>query len=217
MALLLYCVAEADSAVNDTLRGVAQLPVLRLKRQTLATFASETSTAEVWTTRPLAQAALEFHYVLADLFRSTAIIPFRFPTILGSGRELDDHLRERAREYRNWLRQFRTLVQWEAFISDADSMPGEPARSGTEYLRAKQSRADLLAHLAWQLQLASGQLAKQWRTRITQSGLRCYALVEREMGESLRGALATVALPTGCKLRLTGPWPPTQFLHPGQV
>jgi hypothetical protein len=214
MALLLYCVAEADAAVNHRLEGVSRVPVFGFKRQALTTFASESTTAEVWMSPPLAETALKFHQVLRELFRSTTIIPFRFPTILASEQQLNQHLDERAQDYRCLLQKFRSSVQLEVFITDSPTA-GDlgAAGSGTEYLRGKQKRIDALERLASELQAAAGEAAKLWRTRIIQSGLRCFALVERERVSGIRRALEGVPLPDAFGLRVSGPWPVSEFLE----
>ena len=218
MPILLYCVAAADPPVNGLLTGVARVPVLRLKRQALTAFASESATAEVWMTRPLSEASLEFHHVLKELFRSTAIIPFRFPTILANVQELNEHLDERRRDYSSLLERFKSSVQLEALVTDSPATHDErPAVSGTEYLRTKQKRADSLERLVCELQIAAGEAAKQWRTRIIQSGVRCCALVERELVTSVRRAVENVQVPDGFKLRVSGPWPATEFLELSQL
>lgn len=218
MAILLYCVAEADLPVNGVLTGVARVPVLRLERQGLATFASQSSKAEVWMRTPLSEAALEFHNVLEELFRSSAVIPFRFPTILDSEQELYEHLEQRATAYKSLIEKFRTSVQLEALVTYAHPAQDKSGvASGTEYLREKQRRADALEGLASSLQFAAGEVAKQWRTRIIQGGVRCFALVERELVTSFRNAVENVPLPNGFKLRVSGPWPATEFLNLSQV
>jgi hypothetical protein len=214
MALLLYCVADSDAPVAGTLQGVSQSPLLRLEGHGLTTFASRSSSRELWVRRPVAEAALEFHQVLQQLFRTTVILPFRFPSIIESEGELDQHLEQHAASYKSALENFRNSVQLEARI--IDSYGGEDASralSGTEYLREKERRATALASLVSRLELAADGTAKHWRTRAMQNGLRLFALVDRERVMAFKSALGSVSMPPGLSLRISGPWPVTEFLN----
>jgi gas vesicle protein GvpL/GvpF len=214
MALLLYCVADLDAPPTGALEGVSGLPLLRHEGHGLITFISRSSSPEVWVKRPVAEAALEFHHVLQELFRATAILPFRFPSTIESERELQQHLEERAPQYQAALQKFRNLVQLEArIVVSGGVQDGRPAPSGTEYLREKERRASALSSFASTCEVAAAGSAEQWRTRALPNGLRLFALVDRERTRDFRGALERVPVPPGLSLRISGPWPVTEFLN----
>jgi len=213
MALLLYCVADFDAPPTGALEGVSQSPLLRLEGHSLITFVSRSSSREMWVGRPVAEAALEFHHVLQQLFRRTAILPFRFPSTIESEEELDKHLEERAAQYKTALKNFRNSVQLEARIIDSyGGRDPKCALSGTEYLREKERRATALRRLVASFEVAAGETAKQLRTRAIENGFRLFALVDRERVMDFRSALEALPVPPGLSLRISGPWPVSEFL-----
>src|SRR6202030_3424888 len=111
MAILLYCISKCDVQASNSLTGVAGDPVVRSEIGPLATFTSRNSDSTVWLRSELKASALEFHRVLSEVFKSAAIIPFRFPTIFESEELLAEHLQERSSEYKALLEKFSDMVQ----------------------------------------------------------------------------------------------------------
>src|SRR5207249_11657176 len=131
MAILLYCIAKGDAPATDSLTGVAGDPVVRVELGTLAAFTSSNTDKSNWLRPQLQTSALEFHRVLSEIFKSTAIIPFRFPTIFDNEEQLMRRLQERAPEYAALLDKFRDLVQMEIRVTNAKLRA--PSESGTQY------------------------------------------------------------------------------------
>src|SRR5579864_532406 len=129
MAILLYCVAKADAPATNSLTGVAGDPVVRVNVGPLAAFTSSNTDKSNWLRPQLQTSALEFHRVLSDVFKSAAIIPFRFPTIFDNEEQLSERLRERSSDYSELLDKFRELVQMEIRVTSPDFK--KPAESGT--------------------------------------------------------------------------------------
>src|SRR5439155_17655598 len=141
---------------------------------------------------PLRTSALEFHRVLVELFKSAAIIPFRFPTIFEYEQALTKHLEERSGEYNVSLEKFGNWAQLEARVSYSGDGDSAPAVSGTEYLRARQNRQRALEGVASQLGIAVRSVAHEWRQRSMQSGLLCFALVERDRVADFKKRMETL-------------------------
>src|SRR5207248_632773 len=76
----------------------------------------------------------------------------------------------------------------------------------SEWLRAP------LRTSALELQRATGAFATEWRQRLTKSELRSFALVERSVVPAFRESIAQAVLPPSVKVRVSGPWPVTEFL-----
>ena len=213
MAILLYCVAEAARSRGRVPRGVRGSPVLRREHGSLAVFCSEAPSADLWTGVPVREGALAFHQVLEAVFGSTAIIPFRFPTVVAGARQLREHLDARASLYAMRLERFRTSVQLEALVIYS----GEVSRSGgmtsgAEYLRERQETMAAARHAAEKLQAAVAPLASEWRTRIVGKGIRSFAVVERQLVTEFKERARNLLLPPGVTVRVSGPWPATEFL-----
>jgi hypothetical protein len=157
--------------------------------------------------------ALQFHHVVSAIFAHAAVVPFRFPTLVADENELTSHLRAHAAEYRDALVRLRGMVQMEMRISHAaSSASGE---SGTQYLRHRQERHAHLREAACNVRNATQLLVNDWRERETNKGWRCYALVARGQAGKFQEMVRSLEAPSGLQLKVTGPWPATEFIQPG--
>jgi len=212
MSLLLYCVAKPSALQDESQPGVAGTPVSRIEGSDLAAFVSRSDHREVWLQAPLSTSALEFHRVLTELFESAAIIPYRYPTILENDQELTELLNQRSGEYNTLLSKFENWTQMEARVSHSVSGSSAPTGSGTEYLLERQRRQRALADFGSELGAAAFSVAGEWRQRSVKSGLRCFALVERNRVVDFKEKMRSISVPAGLKVRVSGPWPVTEFL-----
>jgi hypothetical protein len=212
MSLLLYCVAKPSALQDESQPGVAGTPVSCIECSNLAAFVSRSDHREIWLQAPLSTSALEFHRVLTGLFKSAAIIPFRFPTILENDQELAELLNQQSSAYNTLLSKFENWTQMEARVSYSN--PGRPAPtgSGTEYLLERQRRQRMLADFGSELGTAVFSVAGEWRQRTMKSGLRCFALVERNRVAEFKERMRSISVPARLKVRVSGPWPVTEFL-----
>src|SRR5438105_9012929 len=181
MPLLAYCMMEADAAVTSPVAGVGGAPVETLVDSGLRCFYSRFEGAEpVSSGPPAVETALAFHEVLQELFRQAAIIPFRFPTMVGGEAELVEYLRTHAQEHGPALARVREMVQMEIRISERPE-PGAAATdvSGGEYLRGRQARTARLKAAVEKCRDATKPWIAGWRERETPAGIRCCVLVRR--------------------------------------
>lgn len=209
MPLLLYGVTGAAVPLNSS-QGVAGSPVLRLEDGDLVIHYSETEDANLWLRASLASSAAEFHHVQRELFRSAAILPFRFPTILESYDKLREHLADHATDYQSLLARFANCAQIDIVLTYASDFPS-PA-SGAAYLRERQSRGRTLEDFAERLKDQAAPLLKDWRQRSVSKGLRCFVLVERQQIEVFNETIGRISVPPRVSARVTGPWPVAEFL-----
>ncbi len=212
MPLLLYCVAGTAASLNGLHAGVACSPVLRLEIANLAAFVSRSAHASGWLRTPVRTSALEFHRVLQQLFSATAILPFRFPTIFEDELELARHLEGRSGEYGALLEKFSNFAQMEARVGYPNSETAIATHSGSEYLRQRQRRFHAVEEFAVELRRAAGAAATEWRQRMTRSELRGFALVGRDKIPEFKANIAQALVPAGMHVRISGPWPVTEFL-----
>lgn len=213
MSILLYCIT-AEAASSDVGAGVAGLPVLHCKQAGLDALFSENTSAESWTGPSLKQSAREFHNVLHRAFAARAIIPFRFPTLMRDEDELTAHLRDSAPEYSAQLKKFENSVQMDISIAHPEpTLPGASRTSGAEYLRSRQKQSDELHAVAKQIQELADQAAPSWRDRLASNNLRLFALVNRDSVNAFREKLNRLSVPQNLNVRISGPWPVTEFLE----
>jgi hypothetical protein len=217
MSILLYCVA-LKFGLRPPSTGVAGLPVLCRECNGIVALFSKDASAEAWTGAPIRESAQEFHRVVQQVFAGEAIIPFRFPTLMKDEEELLEYLQENSAAHSSALQMFENSVQMEAVISYSDSLSSATVKtSGTEYLRAIQKHSEELKLVADRLRQCAGEVAKEWRNRSTQNTLRVFTLLDRDSVSELKGRLREFSVPAGLTVRITGPWPVTEFLDLSKI
>ena len=211
MAILLYCVAKWDVQASNSLTGVAGDPVVRAEIGPLATFTSHNADSAVWLRSELKASAIEFHRVLSEIFKSAAVIPFRFPTIFESEAELAKHLQERSSEYNTFLEKFSDVVQMEIRLTSPGF--GTPSGSGTEYLKERQAKVRAIERFESDVHAILSSLVKDWRQRASKDGIRAFALVDRDRVAEFRNIMLAASVPNGLNVRISGPWPVSEFVE----
>lgn len=211
MAILLYCIAKRDVQVRTSLTGVAGDPVVRAEIGPLATFTSHNADSAVWLGAELRASALEFHRVLSEVFKSAAIIAFRFPTIFESEEQLAEHLQERSSEYNGLLERFSDMVQMEIRLTYPGL--GTPSGSGTEYLKERQTTARAIERFESDVRAILSSLVKDWRQRTSKNGIRAFAIMNRDQVVEFRNIMQNASVPDGFNVRISGPWPVSEFIE----
>lgn len=204
--LLAYCVFES-SENSFQAAGVDDQPVRRLDFQDLVALYSDFSSG-----RGLNQEdALRFHSVLKSVFDKQGIIPFRFPTFLDSEAALRDVLRENYARYLADLSRLRDFVQMELRISLEQQK--ENRASGKDYLESKREHARILQRALQAVRDSAGELISGLKDRPGDQGIRIYALTKRAEVALFRERIHGMNLPAALRILVSGPWPPTEFLH----
>lgn len=211
MAILLYCIAKGDAPATDSLTGVAGDPVVRVELGSLAAFTSSNTDKSNWLRPQLQTSALEFHRVLSEVFESTAIIPFRFPTIFDSEEQLSERLQERASDYTALLGKFRDLVQMEIRITSPELK--KPAESGTQYLKLRQTTTTVIDKVTAELRATLSALLQEWRQRPSRDGIRAFALIDRSHVADFRNKMRNTPVYRELSVRASGPWPVSEFIE----
>ena len=211
MPILLYCVTEKSELPNLG-TGVAGVPVLTCEQGELAALFSQGVGAESWVGTPLKASARQFHQVLHRVFASRAIIPFRFPTLMREAEELAAHMRANAREYLAQLGKFRTSVQMDITVVHSNPLATRQS-SGAEYLYERRKQSEELDRFAKTLYAHTDSATRDWRTRPAQQGLKILALLDRDSIAVFNRSLQAFAVPPSLSIRISGPWPVTEFLE----
>lgn len=212
MSILLYCITD-QAASSDVGPGVAGLPVLHCRQASLDALFSQNTSAESWTGTSLKQSAREFHNVLQRAFATHAIVPFRFPTLMDGEDELVTHLRQNGAEYSAQLKKFENSVQMDISIASLEPHSAAPQTSGAEYLRTRQKQSNDLEVVATQIQELTGKQAQQWHNRPASNGLKLFALLNRVSVAAFHERLKKFSVPSNLTVRVSGPWPVTEFLE----
>ncbi len=217
MPILAYCVSLAYDYLDAPTEGVGGAMIYELEDLGLRAWYSEVEEHTFAGAENVTKAALEFHRFVSAAFKAGTVLPFRFPTILEGSDELRTHLEERATWYTNSLRRSERLAQFEARII-AKSAPLPEAQSGTEYLEARKRLREQTTQAVNGIVQGLDDYLREHHVKDTQQGTRVYLLVERARLADFRNATGQIAIPPGFEVRLTGPWPPTEFVptHEGE-
>ncbi|HWG58774.1 MAG TPA: GvpL/GvpF family gas vesicle protein [Candidatus Acidoferrales bacterium] len=215
MAVLAYCIAESAQGGSVPAAGVLGASIHLLRQSGLACLYSEWEEAPALSGAAVRASALAFHRVLQGAFAHGAIIPFRFPTILGTRGDLEAFVREHAAEYSGALARLKDKAQMDVRISF--QRRAGATGTGAAYLRARQAERAKLAAAAREFRDAGSEQIEAWRERELADGLRCFLLANRAAVPELRAGFERVRIAPELTARVTGPWPAAEFVSEGPV
>ena len=212
MSILLYCMTEVDSAseIATLPPGMGEAPVESLAEGGVRCFYSRVEDLLANADSFRAE-ALRFHAVLREILGHVTVLPFRFPTLLQTDSEFGEFLASQAPAYLEDLRRLRGMIQMEIRISTEVDRP-DP-QSGKQYMEARAAQARALDAHAGTALAAARDLITQWRARSEPGGLRCYALVRREQTAAFEERMRLLTPLQNGRMVVSGPWPPSEFLH----
>lgn len=215
MACLLYCVTQPSGAI-DVKGGACNATVQSREMLGVRVYYSlvDDPTACLGEPDSLKQAALQFHQVLREILAVTTPVPFRFPTLLESEDTLEQHLAPEQELYRDALVRVDNAVQYEIVASWADEQQADLATpvSGREYLKRRQEAGGRIGAIENKLKTVTAESVREWRGRRERKNYRWFALVPRECRERFIASLRSAGPSEGVRLRLSGPWPPSEFI-----
>jgi len=211
MPILAYCVSMAHHFLDAPIVGVAQATVYEVEDLGLRAWYSEVEADTFSGADHVTKAALEFHHFVSAVFREGTVLPFRFPTILESADELRTHLEEKVKWYTAALRHSEGMAQFEARILNKTKLPSE-AESGTRYLEQRKKLKERTSEAVAALLSGLDDYVREHHVKESPQGTRVYLLVETARVAPFRDMAGKIAVPDGFEIRLTGPWPATEFL-----
>jgi hypothetical protein len=162
------------------------------------------------------KAASQFQSVLREIIKVTTPIPFSFPTLLESAEVLEQHLAADVEVYRATLARIGNAVQYKIVASwgaDEQADLATPV-SGREYRKRREESAARIAAIDRKLKNVTGDSVRDWRDRQERRTHRWFALVPRDCRERFFASLRGAGPSEGVRLRLSGPWPPSEFITP---
>jgi hypothetical protein len=217
MPCLLYCVTQPNQTVNVA-SGVCEGAVQSREMLGVQVYWSEIADPEecLGTAESLKKAALQFHQVLREILAAATPIPFRFPTLLESEEGMEQHLADEQELYRAALERIGDAVQYEVVGSWAADEQADLATpvSGREYLKRRSQATERIAAIDSKLKSVTTDSVREWRARQERKNHRWFALVPRESRDRFVASLRSAGPSEGVRLRLSGPWPPAEFVTP---
>ena len=210
--MLAYCIAEQQSQFDVPPPGVQGEPVHWIDVDSLRCFFSNFGSPVP--DEPVPEIVTAFSQVLHTIFAQTTIIPFRFPTIVENEGVLRQFLESRTSDYRAALRRLHNKVQMDVrLIRTRAPEPPPPLQSGKSYLEHRRALHEEVQSVLEKFRSAADSLAESWVQRDTPSGTRCFALVDRSVLPLFVEKIGRVLTPAGISARVTGPWPPSEFVE----
>jgi hypothetical protein len=217
MACLLYCVTYPNPEVKVA-SGICESAVRSRELLGVRLYWSNLEDPEtcLGAAEPLKKAAVQFHQVLREILTVTTPIPFRFPTLLEREEVFEQHLSSEQELYRDALARVGNALQYEIVGTWTDELASDFSQpvSGREYLQRRQQASGRVAAVENKLKSVTADSVREWRGRQERKTHRWFALVPRENREQFLASLRTAGGSEGIRLRLSGPWPPSEFVEP---
>ena len=215
MARLLYCVTLVTPDPEPNLIGVAEQPVANHDSHGLRIYWSEVANPETLTEGPTRKAAeATYRQVLRETLAWTTPIAFPFPALAAEPEEIEALLAEKGEEYTEALQRLAGTVQYELTATWEDDERADLATpvSGRAYLKRREEAEVRIAAIDTKLKTVAAGIVLDWRMRQDRRNRLWYALLPRSDSERFIAALRSAGPSEGVRLRLSGPWPPTEFV-----
>lgn len=158
------------------------------------------------------KSAVEFHEVVHQVFKQTAVIPFRLLSVFEDHQTFTVFAAENRERFLQDLDRLKDVVQMECVIYPAPSQTPVDRSSGKAYLEQKAVALRSSEAVTQAMQDALSHLSHEIRIRENKNGTRLFALVQRGRENDFRQAVTAVSIPTHLSRRISGPWPAAEFL-----
>lgn len=158
------------------------------------------------------KSAVEFHEVVHQVFKQTAVIPFRLLSVFDDQAAFTSFAAENRERFVQDLHRLRDSVQMECVIYPTPSQEQVNRSSGKAYLEQKAAAMRSSEEFAQTMQDAVAHLSGEVRIREGKNGTRIFVLVKRGRENDFRQAVTAVPIPTHLSRRTSGPWPAAEFL-----
>lgn len=235
MAWYAYCIGEKQAFPElarhrkpvpmDSVYGIKGNQVFLYPASDLAVIVSEHNPEE-----PLEQkSGVDHARVIADCFRSSTVLPFRFGTIFAGDEALRRSIRSNQRQFLANLDRLRGKAEMHLKVLVDDGCRDQVQAAvletvGKEYLsslresaarqRERQTRA---RSVSFQMHRMFLPLDEEITCRRTESGkilLDIAHLIDTKCVERYQNKYTSaLALLKDCQMQLSGPWPPYHFVH----
>jgi hypothetical protein len=208
--ILVYCGFRQSPELALPTQGVNAAPVQITSLDDLCLLWSEVE----WPFNPqrMQKSAVEFHEVVQQVFKQTAVIPFRLLSVLDDLPAFTAFAEENRERFLQDLNRLSDVVQMECVIYPAPSQTPIDRSSGKAYLEQKAVALRSSEGLAQAVQGSVAHLSRESRVREGKNGTRIFVLVERGRENDFRQAVTAVPMPTHLSRRMSGPWPAAEFL-----
>lgn len=237
MAWYAYCIGEKQAFPElarhrkpvplESVHGVSGNQVFLYPASDLAVIVSEHNPADALNQK----SGVDHARVIADCFKHSTVLPFRFGTVFSDDESLRKSIRSNQRQFLGNIDKLRGKTEMHLKILVDDCCCGKdsdrhvsPETVGREYLtnlretatrqRERQTRARAVS---FQMHRLFMPLDEEVSCRLTESGkmvLDIAHLIDRKYVERYQNKFTTTsAMMRDCQMQVSGPWPPYHFVH----
>ncbi|HET9166049.1 MAG TPA: GvpL/GvpF family gas vesicle protein [Candidatus Angelobacter sp.] len=208
--ILVYCGFRQAPGIALPTVGVNAAPVQVASFDDLSLLWSEVE----WPFDPqrMQKSAVEFHEVVYQVFKQSAVIPFRLLSVFDDQQAFSAFAAENRQRFLEDLIRLKDVVQMECVIYPKPSETPVDRTSGKAYLEQKAIALRSSEASVQATQEALAHLSREVRVREGKNGKRIFVLVDRSRENDFRQAVAAVPIPMHLSRRMSGPWPAAEFL-----
>lgn len=157
--------------------------------------------------------AVEFHRVVSQMFSQGTVLPFRLLSVFDDPQALAHFVEAHETDFLADLKRLHSLVQMECVIYFAPQAAA--GLSGREYLEQKAGVLRGSETYVKSVKDALSRISRAIRTRESKNGSRIFVLMERAREKEFRSIVQQLPVPERLARRVSGPWPPSEFLSDG--
>jgi hypothetical protein len=208
--ILVYCGFRHAPEISLPAAGVNAAPVKVASFDNLSLLWSEVE----WPFDPqrMQKSAVEFHEVVHQVFKQTAVIPFRLLSVFEDQQAFTTFVAENRQRFLQDLNRLKDVVQMECVIYPKPSETPVDRGSGKAYLEQKAVALRSSEASVQATQDALANLSREARVREGKNGTRIFVLVDRGRENDFRQVVSAVPIPAHLSRRVSGPWPAAEFL-----
>lgn len=210
----------------ESVFGVSGHQVFLYPASDLAVVVSEHNPQEAFNQK----SGVDHARVIADCFRHSTVLPFRFGTVFHNDESLRKSVRSNQRQFLGNIDKLRgkTEMHLKIFVDDCcsgemekDASSGCAGRAYLSHLRENASRArerqTKARAVSFQMHRLFLPLDEEVSCRVMENGkmlLDIAHLIDHKSVERYQNKFTTTsALMHECHMQLSGPWPPYHFVH----
>lgn len=237
MAWYAYCISEKQAFPEllrhrkpipmESVSGIQGNQVFLYPASDLAVIVSEHSPSD-----PLNQkAAMDHAMVIAECFKSSTVLPFRFGTVFADDEALRRSIRSNQRQFVTNIDRLRGKAEMHLKVTLDDCCREQIRRAipdagtvGREYLSNLRESASLQRERQTKARAVSVQmhrmfapLAEEITCKRTETGkmlLDIAHLIDHKCVERYQNKYSSASVTLkDCQMQLSGPWPPYHFVH----
>jgi hypothetical protein len=215
LACLLYCITLASAESLSNLVGVAEQPVIAHDSADLRVYWSQVANPETLVEGASRKPAeLRYQQVLREAALQTTALAFPFPSVVEDIESIEVLISEQRESYLEVLTRLADTIQYELTATWADDERADLSApvKGSEYLKRRQESEARIAAIDTKLKSVTGDVVREWRSRQDRRKHLWFALMARDDRERFIAALRSAGPSEGVWLRLSGPWPPNEFV-----